>query len=170
MDHTEVIRLLTFLLTAMQGDIIHKFCSTRPLKQLEATETHKPQAVFLMEVGAPGRESMGGSQGLLQPRQPVGLAVDRNLLEEGDTAANSSRQDRGPLAQWTVKSLAAAPAGLELTRLHATLVTCQFLAFQSGQSLLSQLLLVCTGCSSSCHQLVYRASCHRTVLIRSPGC
>ncbi|CAE7580280.1 Pol [Symbiodinium sp. CCMP2592] len=57
MAHDEVIRLLTFLLTAMQGEIIHKFCSTRPLKQLEGSADQKPQAVFLLEISLRGEKA-----------------------------------------------------------------------------------------------------------------
>ncbi|CAE7784182.1 unnamed protein product, partial [Symbiodinium sp. KB8] len=86
MDHSEVIRLLTFLLTAMQGDIIHKFCSTRPLKQLEPTEDHKPQAVFLLEVGLRGEKSWEVHEAFctlsgLAAWQLIGLSVKRETLQ-----------------------------------------------------------------------------------------
>ena len=95
MDHSEVIRLLTFLLTAMQGDIIHKFCSTRPLKQLEATETHKPQAVFLMEVGLRGEKAWEVhafcSLANLSAWQFIGISLKRETLQRTTVAKTVAR-------------------------------------------------------------------------------
>ena len=96
MDHTEVIRLLTFLLTAMQGDIIHKFCSTRPLKQLEVTETHKPQAVFLMEVGLRGEKAWEVHEGFcslanLSVWQLIGISLKKETLQRTAVAKTAAR-------------------------------------------------------------------------------
>ncbi|CAE7409505.1 unnamed protein product [Symbiodinium sp. CCMP2592] len=91
MAHDEVIRLLTFLLTAMQGEIIHKFCSTRPLKQLEGSADQKPQAVFLLEISLRGEKAGEVHEAFsrlanLSVWQLIGVSMKRESLQRSNAA------------------------------------------------------------------------------------
>ena len=93
----EVIRLLTFLLMATQGEIIHKFCSTRPLKQLESAAEQKLQAVFLLEVSLRGEKAWEVHEAFcslasLSVWQLIGVSLKRETLQRTAAAKQVAKR------------------------------------------------------------------------------